>query len=58
MTYAVFLCTKETIGKTGAQAIIKWLPKKLLNKGYITGKMKSEAPDIEHYGKVEMLKYG
>lgn len=54
MTWAVFPCTRETIGKTEAQAITKWLPKskyKPLNKGYITGRMKSGAPDIEYYGK-------
>ncbi|MBS7008678.1 GyrI-like domain-containing protein [Anaerostipes sp.] len=53
MTWAVFPCTAETIGKTEAQAITKWLPKskyKPLNKGYITGRMKSGAPDIEYYG--------
>ena len=36
------------------QAITKWLPKskyRPLNKGYITGRMKSKAPDIEYYGK-------
>ncbi|MDO4272172.1 MAG: effector binding domain-containing protein [Eubacteriales bacterium] len=52
-TWAVFPCTQETIGKTEAQAITKWLPKskyKPLNKGYITGRMKSGAPDIEFYG--------
>lgn len=52
MTWAVFPCTKETIGKTEAQAITKWLPKsnyRPLNKGYITGRMKSGAPDIEYY---------
>ncbi len=52
-TWAVFPCTQETIGKTEAQAIMKWLPKskyKSLNKGYITGTMKSGAPDIEFYG--------
>lgn len=54
MTWAVFPCTLETIGKTEAMAISKWLPKsdyQPLNKGYITGRMKSGAPDIEHYGK-------
>lgn len=54
--WAVFPCTKETIGKTEAQAITKWLPKagyKPLNKGYITGRMKSGAPDIECYGSDE-----
>lgn len=53
MTWAVFPCTTETVGKTEAQAITKWLPKskyKPLNKGYITGRMKSGAPDIEYYG--------
>ena len=60
MTWAVFPCTKETIGKTEAQAITRWLPKsnyKPLNKGYMTGRMKSGAPDIEHYnadGSVEV----
>lgn len=60
MTWAVFPCTIETIGKTEAQAITKWLPKsnyKVLNKGYITGRMKSQAPDIERYfsdGQVEV----
>lgn len=52
-TWAVFPCTQETIGKTEAQAIMKWLPEskyKPLNKGYITGRMKSGAPDIEFYG--------
>lgn len=59
-TWAIFPCTQETIGKTEAQAITKWLPKskyKPLNKGYITGRMKSGAPDIEHYeanGQVEV----
>ncbi|MBU3876810.1 GyrI-like domain-containing protein [Faecalicatena sp. AGMB00832] len=54
MTWAVFPCTRETIGKTEAQAITKWLPKskyRPLNKGYITGRMKSGAPDMEYYGK-------
>ena len=54
MTWAVFPCTRETIGKTEGQAITKWLPKskyRPLNKGYITGRMKSKAPDIEYYGK-------
>lgn len=53
MTWAVFPCKLETIGKTEAQAISKWLPRskyKPLNKGYITGRMKSGAPDIEYYG--------
>ena len=54
MTWAVFPCTRETIGRTEARAITKWLPKskyRPLNKGYITGRMKSGAPDIEYYGK-------
>lgn len=53
-TWAVFPCTLENIGKTEAMAISKWLPKsnyRPLNKGYITGRMKSEAPDLEYYGK-------
>ena len=52
-TWAIFPCTLETIGKTEAQAITKWLPKfkyRPLNKGYITGQMKSNAPDLEYYG--------
>lgn len=52
-TWAVFPCTLDTIGKTEVAAISKWLPKsgyKALNKGYITGRMKSQAPDIEYYG--------
>lgn len=52
-TWAIFPCTVETIGKTEVMAISKWLPKakyKALNKGYLTGKMKSHAPDIEYYG--------
>ena len=59
-TWAIFPCTKKTIGKTEAQAITKWLPKskyKPLNKGYITGRMKAGAPDIEYYhadGSVEV----
>ena len=54
MTWAIFPCTLETIGKTEAMAITKWLPKskyRPLNKGYLTGRMKSGAPDIEYYGK-------
>ncbi|MEG0661185.1 MAG: effector binding domain-containing protein [Anaerorhabdus sp.] len=57
-TWAVFTCTIETIGKTEIQAIMKWLPKsnyKPLNTGYITGKMKSEAPDIQYYGKEDLV---
>ena len=53
-TWAIFPCTLETMGKTQAQAITKWLPKagyKPLNKGYLSGLMKSGAPDIEFYGK-------
>ena len=56
----LFAYTKKTIGKTEAQAITKWLPKskyKPLNKGYITGRMKAGAPDIEYYhadGSVEV----
>ena len=53
-TWAVFPCTIETIGKTEVQAIMKWLPRsnyKPLNAGYITGRMKANAPDIEYYGK-------
>lgn len=52
MTWAVFSCAKQDIGKTEAMAITKWLPKskyRALNKGYLFGKMKSEAPDIECY---------
>lgn len=52
-TWAIFPCTVETIGKTEVMAISKWLPKakyKPLNSGYITGRMKSQAPDIEYYG--------
>lgn len=51
-TWAIFPCTKETMAKTEVMAIMKHLPKsnyKPLNKGYITGKMKSLAPDIEYY---------
>lgn len=51
--WAIFPCTTDTIGKTEVMAISKWLPKsqyKPLNSGYITGKMKSQAPDIEYYG--------
>lgn len=54
MTWAVFPCMLETIGKTEAMAISKWLPKSTyrpLNRGYLTGRMKSGAPDIEFYGK-------
>ncbi|WP_418710418.1 GyrI-like domain-containing protein [Allofournierella sp.] len=54
MTWAVFPCTLETLGKTEAMAISKWLPKsdyRPLNKGYLTGRMKAGAPDVEHYGK-------
>lgn len=52
LTWAVFPCTKETVGKTEVKAITKWIPKagyRALNKGYITGRMKSGAPDIESY---------
>lgn len=52
-TWAVFPCTMDTIGKTEVEAITKWIPKagyKPLNAGYITGRMKSGAPDIEYYG--------
>lgn len=52
--WAVFPCTRKTMGKTQAMAISKWLPKskyRALNKGYITGRMKSNACDIEYYGK-------
>lgn len=51
-TWAIFPCTSETIGKTEVQAITKWLPRsgyQPLNSGYLTGKMKSGAPDIEYY---------
>lgn len=51
--WAIFPCTRETMAKTEVMAIMKWLPKcgyVPLNRGYITGKMKSEAPDIEYYG--------
>ena len=53
-SWAVFPCTMETIAKTEVMAITKWLPKfkyKPLNAGYLTGRMKSGAPDIEYYGK-------
>lgn len=52
--WAIFTCTIDTIAKTEVQAIMKWLPRskyKPLNKGYITGKMKSAAPDMQYYGK-------
>lgn len=52
MTWAVFSCTPETVGKTEVMAITKWLPKskyRPLNKGYITGRMKAGAPDLEYY---------
>lgn len=54
MMWAVFPCTVETIGKTEVQAITKWLPGskyRPINKGYITGGMKSGGPDMEYYGK-------
>lgn len=57
-TWAVFPCTVDTIGKTEAQAITKWLPKsgyKPLNSGYLTGRMKAEAPDIEYYGEGDLV---
>lgn len=57
-TWAVFPCTVETIGKTEAMAITKWLPKsgyKPLNAGYMTGRMKSGAPDIEYYGEGDLV---
>lgn len=53
MTWAVFPCTIDTVGKTEVQAITKWLPKskyRPLNTGYLLGKMKSNAPDIQCYG--------
>lgn len=53
-TWAIFPCTIDTIGKTEVQAITRFLPRskyRPLNKGYITGRMKSEAPDITYYGK-------
>lgn len=49
-TWAIFPSTMDTIGKTEVMAITKWLPKsnyKALNSGYISGRMKSQAPDIE-----------
>lgn len=52
-TWAIFPCTMDTIGKTEVQAITKWIPKagyQALNSGYLTGRMKAGAPDIEHYG--------
>ena len=52
--WAIFPCTKETLAKTEVMAIMKYIPKagyKPLNKGYMTGRMKSMAPDIEYYGK-------
>ncbi|MEG0277072.1 MAG: GyrI-like domain-containing protein [Coprobacillus sp.] len=58
MTWAVFPCTRETMAKTEVQAITKWLPRskyKPLNSGYITGRMKSQAPDIEYYGKDDVV---
>ena len=51
-TWAIFPCTIETIGKVEGQAITKWLPKsgyRPLNSGYLSGRMKSGAPDIECY---------
>lgn len=53
-TWAIFPCTIETISKTEVQAIMKWLPRskyKPMNSGYITGRMKSGAPDLQYYGK-------
>lgn len=53
-TWAIFPCTIDTIGKTEVQAITKWLPRsdyRPLNSGYLTGRMKSAAPDIEYHGK-------
>ena len=57
-TWAVFPCTIATIGKTEVQAITKWLPKseyKPLNSGYITGRMKANAPDITYYGENDLV---
>lgn len=57
-TWAVFPCTIDTVGKTEVQAITRWLPKsgyKPLNSGYITGRMKSGAPDIEYYGENDLV---
>lgn len=52
-SWAVFPCTADTLGQTEVQAISKWLPKsdyKPLNRGYLTGRMKAGAPDLEYYG--------
>lgn len=52
MTWAIFPCASKDVGKTEAQAIMKWLPRSAyrpLNRGYITGKMKASAPDITSY---------
>lgn len=54
LTWAVFPCTRETSEKTQYAVVAKWAPKskeyKLLNSGYITGKMTSSGPDMEVYG--------
>lgn len=54
LTWAVFPCKKEEIGKVQAQIVTKWQKKsgyKVLNTGYMTGRMKSAGPDLEVYDK-------
>lgn len=52
--WAVFPTTREKSGKTQFNIVAKWAPKskeyKLLNSGYLTGKMTSGGPDMEVYG--------
>ena len=52
MMWAVFPCTRKTLGKTQMNIVKKWAPKSdyiLLNTGYFSGNMVSAAPDLEVY---------
>lgn len=52
-TWAVFPCKREEIASVEIRIVNEWLPQSdymLVNKGYETGDMISEAPDIEIHG--------
>lgn len=53
MTWAVFPCKVQDIGRTEIQIITEWQPQseyRVLNTGYHTGHMEGQAPDLEVYG--------
>jgi AraC family transcriptional regulator len=55
-TWAIFPCKRTEIAEVEIRIVSEWQPTsgyELLNRGYDTGEMKSQAPDLEVHGMVD-----